>query len=90
MELKEFTIESVGDIFEFFHYLMDDLHVNFHPDDSFECYVNTEDGSPSFTQAESDHLNKIMGDCFDYCEKHDINIYELSIEVARKYINPPC
>ncbi len=49
---KDSHIKSVEDVKAFFHHLVDERKVNFHPDDDFADYVSYEDKAPSFTEEE--------------------------------------
>lgn len=42
-------IKSVEDVKTFFHHIVSELKVNFHPDDMFEDYVSCEGGINTFT-----------------------------------------
>lgn len=46
---KDSHIKSVEDVKAFFHYLVDERKVNFHPDDDFADYINYDDKTPTFT-----------------------------------------
>ena len=42
-------IKSVEDVNTFFHHIVSERKVNFHPDDMFEDYVSCEGGINTFT-----------------------------------------
>lgn len=43
-------INSVKDVEVFFHHLVDERKVNFHPDDDFADYICLADKTPSFSK----------------------------------------
>lgn len=81
------TIETVRDVKKFFQYLMEELRVNFHPDDDFESYVDMETSEPSFTPEECKKYNDAMQKCFEVCEAEGVDIYSIGIEVLFKDMN---
>lgn len=70
-------IRSVEDVKAFFHYLVDERKLNFHPDDDFADYVNYEDNTPTFTKAEVELYNSLMEEAFSACDAAGIDIYEI-------------
>lgn len=42
-------ITSIEDVKLFALYLVNELHLKFHPDDDFVCYVNYDTKQPTFT-----------------------------------------
>jgi hypothetical protein len=78
--LKAYFIENLDDVRQYFK----DLHViydnEFHPDDDFRDYTNVDNNS-TFTPEEAEYLNMIMIQCFDICNKNDVEIYNIAGEV---------
>ena len=58
--------------------------VSFHPDDDFNDYVNFKEDKPTYTKEEADLRNDLMSQCFKVCEKEDVDIYSLMLEVSLK------
>lgn len=56
----------------------------FHPDDSMTDYVRRDTGEPSYTSEEAKRLDKLMDEAFDFCEKQEIDIYDLSMEINKE------
>lgn len=79
----ESHIRTVEDVKAFFHHLMDERKVNFHPDDMFEDYVSCEGGINTFTLGECALYNRLMDESFKACEKDGMDIYEVAIEILR-------
>lgn len=73
-------IESIKDVETFFHHLIDERKVNFHPDDDFADYICFEDKTPTFTEDEVVIYNRLMDESFDVCEKAAVDIYGIGIE----------
>lgn len=70
-------IHSVKDVETFFHHLVEERKVNFHPDDDFADYICYEDHTPTFTSEEVQVYNRLMDEPFDVCEKTDTDIYSI-------------
>ena len=60
-------IQTVEDVAEFARYLAMNLHLNFHPDDSFEGCLE----DPAFAA----QLDNAMTDCFAVCQRTGYDIY---------------
>lgn len=82
--MENFRIETVEDVKEFFEVLHNKYKLAFHPDDPFEDYVSIESGTPTFTNGEAIYLNEVMNQCFEVCEKNDVEIYSIGLSL----INP--
>ena len=75
-------ITSIEDVKAFANHLANDLHLNFHPDDDFSFYVNYETKEPTFSPAEeAAKYNALMNECFDVCEKANVDVYEREFEI---------
>ena len=81
---NETRITSVDDVKEFFHHLVSERNLNFHPDDRFEDYVSCDDGSNTFSQEECSVYNRLMDESFDVCEKNGVDIYAIGLELMQK------
>ena len=81
---NETRITSVDDVKEFFHHLVSERNLNFHPDDRFEDYVSCDDGSNTFSQEECSVYNRLMDESFDVCEKNGVDIYAIGLELIQK------
>ena len=73
-------IQSVEDVKAFFHHLVNERKVNFHPDDMFEDYISCEGGINTFTLEECAIYNRLMDESFKACEKAEVDIYEIGLE----------
>lgn len=80
-------IVSVQDVEVFFHHLVDERKVNFHPDDDFANYICLEDRTPSFSAEEVVVYNRLMDESFDVCDKAGIDIYDIGFNELTKGMN---
>ena len=74
------NINTIEDVKKFINMLYIEFNLNLHPDDPFQDYID-KDGKEIFTNEEATKLNKIMDDAFDVCEKNNVDIYEISLEI---------
>ena len=79
-------IESIKDVETFFHHLIDERNVNFHPDDDFADYVCYADNTSSFTSDEVEIYNRLMDESFDVCKKAKVDIYEIGLPLLQKAV----
>ena len=61
---KDSHIKSVEDVKAFFHHIVEERKVNFHPDDMFEDYVSCEGGINTFTSGECALYNRLIDESF--------------------------
>ena len=73
-------INSVIDVEVFFHHLIDERKVNFHPDDDFANYVSLKDHTPTFSDEEVAIYNRLMDESFEVCEKASVDIYGIGMD----------
>ena len=77
---NESHILSVKDVEAFFHHIVFERKVNFHPDDMFEDYVSCEGGINTFTLEECAIYNRLMDEFFVICKSEDVDIYEIGLD----------
>jgi hypothetical protein len=80
-------ISTLKDVKQFILYLVNEVKVNRHPDDSFVEYVDFKTGLPTFTMEEATIGNRLMDECFDVCKENSADIYELTMN-AMYSLNP--
>lgn len=83
---NESHIRTVEDVKAFFHHLVDERKLNFHPDDDFADYICYEDKTPSFTEEEVSVYNRLMEESFYVCEKIGIDIYSIGVDELQEAI----
>ncbi len=77
---NESKIKTVDEVKEFFHHLVNERKVNFHPDDRFEDYLSPRDGHNMFTLEECALYNHLMDESFEICEKNNADIYAIGLD----------
>ncbi|TAH22527.1 MAG: hypothetical protein EAZ08_01250 [Cytophagales bacterium] len=77
MQTEINTIENVKTYFK----SLVDMDLSFHPDDDFKDYLVHSTQQPIFTITEAKIHNASMNRCFEVCEKHKVDIYEISLDV---------
>ena len=82
-------IKSVKDVEAFFHHIVFERKVNFHPDDMFENYVSYEGGVSTFSLDECVIHNRLMDESFAVCKKEGVDIYEIGLEELQTTVNWP-
>ncbi len=75
------SITSIQDVTTFFHHLILEENLNFHPDEDFRNYVLLDTGLSSYTEEEAELRNHLLDECFDVCEKYEADIYQIGIEI---------
>ncbi len=74
------NLTCMKDVETFFHHIVFERRVNFHPDDSFSEYVNYETQEPSFTKEEVMVYDRLMDEAFAVCEKAGADIYGIGLQ----------
>lgn len=70
------NILTIQEVKDFAKYLYSVHKVAFHPDDTFDVYISSNN-EKLFSKEEIGILNIRMEECFDVCNKYDQDIYEL-------------
>lgn len=78
------NIQNMEDVITFFHHLVYELNLNFHPDDDFKDYVLYNSNLPMFSNHEIIVYNRLMNQCFEICQASDQDIYEIGCEQLLK------
>lgn len=84
---NENHITRIKDVEAFFHHIVFERKVNFHPDDMFEDYVSYEVGINTFTVEECAIYNRLMDESFLISEKSGVDIYEIGLNELSSMIN---
>lgn len=77
---QKFSLQHIRTIDEvkcFAKYLVNDLEVNFHPDEDFSNYISLETSEQTFNLEEQEVGNRLMDESFDVCEKEGADVYEV-------------
>ena len=78
------AIKTENDLWALLTEVISFLGWAFHPDDPMTDYVRRDTGEPSYSQEEAERLDYLMDEAFDFCEQHDVDIYELSLEISKE------
>lgn len=73
-------ISDENDIKNFFTTLYTNYNLVFHPDDSFDQYID-ENGNNIFTTEEIEHLDEIMDKCFFIAKANHLDIYQIGLDI---------
>ena len=76
---EESHITTVEEIKDFFHHIVYDLGINFHPDDDFKDYVSYETGERTMDDEQAELYNRLMDEAFEVCDNDQI--YEIGSEL---------
>ena len=76
---NESHIKSVKDVETFYHHIVFEMKINFHPDDSFEYYLDIHTKEASFSSDECNIYNRLMDEAFEVCERERVDIYKIGM-----------
>jgi hypothetical protein len=76
-------IEKIADVESWFQYLIRDLNISIHPDNDFADYVNLETKEPTFSPEITEQLDTIMEGAFTVCNRENVDIYAVGIEIMQ-------
>ena len=76
---QESHITTVEEVKNFFHHIVYDLDINFHPDDDFKDYVSYETGERTMNDEQAELYNRLMDEAFEVCD--DDQVYEIGSEL---------
>ena len=67
-------ITTKEEVKDFFRHIVDDLGINFHPDDDFKDYVCYATGERTMDEEQAELYNRLMDEAFDICGD---DVYEI-------------
>ena len=71
----------------YFRLLWKDLGPSFHPDDPFELFID-DNGERVFDDESASILDARMDECFEVCEKANVDIYSICLDEQYGYLFP--
>lgn len=83
--LKYQNINSEEDIKNFVNDVYYKLDISFHPDDSFNSYISTNNQN-TFSDKEAKELDNIVDNIFSFCQANGLDFYEISLPIQQKRI----
>ena len=72
----------------YFRLLWKDLGLSFHPDDPFELFIDANTGERVFDDEAAAILDARMDECFEVCEKANVDIYSICLDEQYGYLFP--
>jgi len=79
-------IQTLNDVVAFAKHLVEVEKLSFHPDDDFRDYIKLKDNQPFYSETEAVLRNKLMNDCFEVCNKNNVEIYELMLPIIQEQV----
>lgn len=76
-------IKNVDDVKLFAKQLVNE-GVNFHCDEDFSNYINSETNRKTYSKQKANFRNRLMNESFQICEKNNADIYEIMGNVLFK------
>ena len=83
---KNSHVRTTNDVKAFFHHLVYERKVNFHPDTDFADYISSEDKTSTFSTDEVILYNRLLEESFDVCENAKVDIYEICLKELKNAI----
>lgn len=74
------SINTIEDVKNFLNQLNAE-GLNFHPDNDFADYINTDTEESTYSEEDANLHNNLMSQAFDVCEQFNEDIYRLSLEI---------
>ena len=71
-------ITTAEEVKSFFHHIVYDLGINFHPDDDFKNYVCYKTGERTMDDKQAELYNRLMDEAFDVCGEE---VYEIGSDL---------
>ncbi len=71
-------ITTTEEVRDFFSHIVNDLGINFHPDDDFKNYVSYTTGEHTMDNAQAELYNRLMDEAFEICGEE---VYEIGREL---------
>lgn len=77
-------IKTLNDVKAFAKHLVHVEKLSFHPDEDFNDYIKLNTNEPFYTSEEASKRNRLMNDCFEVCDKHNKEVYEIMFPIISK------
>ncbi|MBR1447364.1 MAG: hypothetical protein IJ588_01285 [Prevotella sp.] len=74
-------ITTVEEVRNFFHHIVYDLDINFHPDDDFKDYACYKAGQRTMNDEQAELYNRLMDEAFNVCGDE---VYEIGSDLLFK------
>ena len=80
---RDSHITTVEEVKDFFHHIIFDLDINFHPDEDFKEHVNYETGERSMNDEQAELYNRLMEEAFEVCGDEDL-VYDIGCNLLKE------
>lgn len=77
-------VRNIEDVKLFATQLIDE-GVNFHCDEDFNNYINSETHRRTYSKQKADLRNRLMDESFEICDKNEADIYEIMGKVLSEH-----
>lgn len=74
-------ITSKEEVKGFFHHIVYDLGINFHPDEDLKNYVSYETGDRTMDDNQAELYNSLMEEAYEFCGEE---VYEIGFELLKE------
>lgn len=74
-------ITTAEEVKSFFDHIVNELNINFHPDDDFKNYTNYKTHERTMDDKQAELYNRLMDEAFDVCGDE---VYEIGSELLFK------
>ena len=78
---QESHITTAEEVKDFFRHIVNDLDINFHPDDDFKDYVSYDTGNRTMDDEQAELYNRLMDEAFETCGEE---VYEIGSDLLFK------
>ena len=77
-------ITKTEEVKDFFDHIVNELDINFHPDNDFRDYVSYNTGERTMNDEQAEIYNRLMDEAFDVCGD---DVYEIGSELLFKRLH---
>ena len=75
---QESHITTAEEVKDFFDHIVNELNINFHPDDDFKDYVSYNTGERTMNDELAELYNRLMDEAFEVCGEE---VYEIGSDL---------
>jgi CO dehydrogenase/acetyl-CoA synthase beta subunit len=83
-------MKTLKDVHDFFNYVLEFEHLNFHPDEDFGNYISLKTMKKTFNFQQIKHYNNLMKKAFQICSASGRDIYDIGMSCLKKKLAIDC
>ena len=83
---KDFHIESLIDVMNFYHYMIYEKQLIIHPDKPIEENEDKVHPERTITASMAEMYNRLLEESFEFCDKNKIDVYHIAYDVLYNYL----